>query len=184
MRSHTRSVLLSLGLGLAAATLTGCASDASPRAVATQTPAVPATPPPPFDGATRAGALLLAAAGELDASILPAGFEYVETVDLDHAGSTSSIYVQGQPGEQGPGLYVHAMHAGVDVEHMGDDWATEEVPDLSEHEAVTVASDPDEPARSVVSIDATPAGTVRLVGDGVHRDELIGMTGRLLDAVG
>lgn len=167
-------------------TLAGCVSTASPMATAEQTPAAapPATPISPFDGATRAGALLLAAAGELDPAILPAGFHYVETVDLDLSESTSSVYVQGQPGEQGPGLYVHAVHAGVTVESLGDDWTPEAVPELSGEETVTVASDPVGQDRSVVTIDAPPAGVVRLIGDGVSRDELLATAERLLDSVG
>ncbi|MFF2620713.1 hypothetical protein [Oerskovia jenensis] len=155
-------------------------------ATADQTPAAaaPVTPLPSFDGSTRAGALLLAAAGDLDPAILPVGFHYVETVDLDLSESKSSIYVQGQPGEEGPGLYVHAVHAGVSVPSLGDDWADEAVPELSGEETVTVASDPAGQDRSVVSIDASPVGTVRLIGDGVPRDDLIAMAGRLLDSVG
>ncbi|MFE4464018.1 hypothetical protein ACFRCR_02760 [Oerskovia sp. NPDC056781] len=186
MRSHpTRVVLLPLCLGVVAVTLAGCVSTASSMATAEQTPAAtaPATPLPTFDVSTREGALLRAAAGELDPAVLPAEFHYVETVDLDLSGSTSSVYVQGQPEDQGPGLYVHAMHEGVTVEGLGDGWAFEEVPELSGEESVTVASDPDGLERSVVSIDAAPAGTVRLIGDGVPRDELLATAGRLLDSV-
>ncbi len=186
MRSHpARTALLPLALGLVAAALAGCASSASPVATAAETPAAPATgPAPTFDGATAEGSLLLTAASELDEAILPAGFRYVETVDIDLSGSTSSIYVQGQPEEQGPGLYVYAVPEGVDVEYLGDDWAPEPVPELSGDLAVTVVSDPEGQDRSVVSIEAPPAGTVRLIGDGLVRDELIGMAGRLLDSLG
>ncbi|RXR27072.1 hypothetical protein EQW78_01980 [Oerskovia turbata] len=186
MRSHpTRFVLLPLGLGVVAVTLAGCFSTASPMATAEQTPAAAAraTPRPTFDGSTREGVLLQAASAELDPGVLPAGFRFVETVDLDLAGSTSSVYVQGQPEDQGPGLYVHAMHAGVTVEGLGDGWVFEEVPELSGEETVTVASHPEGLERTVVSIDASPAGTVRLIGDGVPRDELVATAGRLLSSV-
>ncbi|MFF3064899.1 hypothetical protein ACFVQ3_10090 [Oerskovia sp. NPDC057915] len=187
MRSHpSRVVLLPLCLGVLAVTLAGCVSTASSMATAEQTPAAaaPATPFPAFDGSTRAGALLQAASGEVDPAVLPAEFHYVETVDLDLSGSTSSVYVQGQPEDQGPGLYIHVMHEGVTVEGLGDGWDFEEVPELSGEETVTVASDPDGPERSVVSIEAPPAGTVQLIGDGVPRDELVATAGRLLDSVG
>jgi len=161
-------------------------SSASPVATATETPAAP---PPPggiaeYDGSTRAGALLLAAGAEVDESILPAGFRYVETVEIDRSGSMSSIYVQGQPEEQGPGLYVHAVHTGVAVESIADDWVAEPLPELSGEESVSVASDPTGQDRSVVTIDAPPAGTVRLIGDGVPRDDLVATAARLLDSMG
>lgn len=182
----TRLTVLPLCLGLAVVALAGCSDPARPLATAEPTPgaAAPETPIPPYDASTPAGALMLAAAGELDEVILPAGFHYVETVDIDRAESTSSIYVQGEPGEQGPGLYVHAVHDGVEVPHLGEDWTPEAVPELSGAMPVTVVSDPEEQERSVVSIDASPAGVVRIIGDGVPRDELISMAGRLLDSLG
>ncbi|MEK8227454.1 hypothetical protein NKG05_17135 [Oerskovia sp. M15] len=83
----------------------------------------------------------------------------------------------------GPGLYVYAVPAGAEVEYLGDDWAPETVTGLSGDLPVTVVSDPDGQVRSVVSIDASPAGVVRLIGDGVPREELIAMAGRLLDGL-
>ncbi|MBE7699081.1 hypothetical protein H9623_02000 [Oerskovia sp. Sa1BUA8] len=182
----TRLTVLPLCLGLAVTTLAGCAEPARPLATAELTPgaAAPVTPLPAFDASTPTGALMLAAADELAPTVLPAGFHFVETVVIDRSESTSSIYVQGEPGEQGPGLYVHAVHAGVEVAHLGDDWTPEAVPELSGTMPVTVVSDPEGQERSVVSIDASPAGVVRLIGDGVPRDELIAMAGRLLASVG
>ncbi|MHA7133697.1 hypothetical protein [Oerskovia turbata] len=187
MRSHTtRFVLLSACLGVAAVALAGCTSAATPAARAEAT-----VPPPPspglaaeYDASTPAGALLLAASTELDAAILPPGFAYVDTTEIDHAGSTSAVYVHGQPEDQGPGLYVYASHTGVEVEHLGDAWQSEPLPALSDEMAVTVVTDPEGHDRSVVTIDAPPAGTVRLIGDGVARDDLIAMAGRMLDSVG
>jgi hypothetical protein len=186
VRSHTtRIVLLPACLGLVALTLAGCASPepSEARAQATAGPEPSTAPVTEYDASTTAGALLLAASSELDADILPPGFQYVETVEIDHAGSTSAIYVHGQPEEQGPGLYVYASHAGVTVEHLGDGWQPEALPDLSGEMTVSVVTDPEGLPRSVVSIDAPPAGTVRLIGDGVARDDLVAMAGRLLDSV-
>jgi hypothetical protein len=177
--------VLPLLLGVVAVTLAGCAS-AAPSTSAEQAPASSSINErvAAVDDATIQADLVLAASEELDPAITPPGFSFVETVGIDGSGATSTIYVQGQPEDQGPGLYVYAVPAGVEVEHLGDAWTPEPLPELSADLPVTVVSDPEGSERSVVSIDASPAGTVHLIGDGVPRAELVAMAGRLLADVG
>lgn len=173
-----------LGLCLGGLLLAGCTTEPpvpepDPEPVPTiQGMGLPDAEPLPAPSLSPAEALVRRTAEELDPDLLPDGFFYVDVVDLDGAGRTSAVYASADAPGHGPTLFVHSGPNGPTA--LIDGWR--EVPELSGTYPVSVGPSLAGPTGTTVTIDASPAGVVRLIGDGVPEQDLLAMAARLLGA--
>ncbi|MFF3064573.1 hypothetical protein ACFVQ3_08450 [Oerskovia sp. NPDC057915] len=182
MRTAERRLIpLVLGLFLAGLALGGCTDapperEPAPGPTEAQGVGLPGPDPVPTPSRTPAEAFVQRATEVLDASTLPAGFFYDSAMERDVPGSTSTLYVNGEPQEQGPALRVLSGRNGPTA--LTEGWR--EVPELSGTFPVSVGPTTWAPTGTTVTIDATPAGVVQLVGDGIPEQDLLDLAARLL----
>ena len=180
MRIAEKQLLtVALGTLLGVTALAGCTAgpDGTPEPpVPThQSTGLPDEAPPAAPSLTAADALVRQAAEELDAELLPEGFFFVNVVDMD-GGTTNAVYSDAPAQEDGRMLNVYSGPSG-DVGLL-EGWR--EVPELSTDFAVSVGPSLSGATGTTVTIDASPAGVVRLRGDGVSEQDLLDLAARLL----
>ncbi len=153
-----------LPLLVVAAVLVGCApvqpvSEATTDPVSEETPRAAVLTP---------GESLVARAGsELGGEVLPAGYSFEDAVDVDGSGLVSHIY-GGPEGPAGPVLYIHTGGSTAALTGRYAAAVQERLPGVSDNFLVTIARDRDKVRRTnitIVTIDASPAGVVRLIGE-------------------
>lgn len=162
------------GVALAGCT-TGADGNTEPPTPTHRSTGLPDEEPLPAPSLTAAEALVRQTAEELDAGLLPEGFFFVNVVDMD-GGTTNAVYADAPAQEQGRMLNVYSGPSG-DVGLL-EGWR--EVPELSTDFAVSAGPSLSGATGTTVTIDASPAGVVRLMGDGVSEQELLDLAARLL----
>ena len=131
--------------------------------------------------ATDLGPRLMATIDEgLEAPVLPAGFSQVDKVDVDGSGMVSRIFGT-VDGPQGPTLW---LYTGLPSAAPSPEMAGLEqrpVSELSNTTLVTVSTAANE-FRTYVTIDASPTGVIRLVGEDLPEADVLATAERLLEA--
>ncbi|MCB2178149.1 MAG: hypothetical protein KQH57_20260 [Actinomycetales bacterium] len=162
------------------------------HATATATP--PTTPPAPLrtadTGPTIApadrsfGAAVAAVAAGLGDGVVPPGFSYADSVEVDGTGATSNVYA-GADGPTGPMLYLYTGISTGYVTERESGLTWQAATGFADGYDVHVATHPwSGTTWAFVDIDAADGTSVQLIGNGVPVGDLLATAHRLLAAVG